>query len=381
MTSTKRKTILVFTDWYLPGYKAGGPIRSLANLVNAVEHNFYIVTGCRDHHSVERYDGVKFDCWVKSNDRIHVQYLSDNRISAKNFEAILDEIKPDVVYLNSLFSPSFTLLPMRVLRAKKNPPECIVAPRGMLKPGALSVKGFKKKVFLRVAKVLGWYSRVKWHATNEDEIREIKSVFGFNSRIHLSPNLSNPLPVVGHPISKNPGELKLVCVARISPEKGILEAIRFLVNAQLTGTISCRFIGTQQNAEYLRECQIAASAAPNIEFEFSGEMAPDQIQQILRNYHFFYLTTWGENFGHSIAEALHCGLPVIISDKTPWQDLEKFKAGWVLPMEASVFKNALNRALNMDSSEYNQWSDSSKLFVKSVTDNPERLKMAQELFS
>ena len=30
----KKKKILIFIDWFLPGYKAGGPIQSISNFVN-----------------------------------------------------------------------------------------------------------------------------------------------------------------------------------------------------------------------------------------------------------------------------------------------------------------------------------------------------------
>ena len=36
----------------------------------------------------------------------------------------------------------------------------------------------------------------------------------------------------------------------------------------------------------------------------------------------FLLPTGGENFGHAIFEALSCGVPVLISDQTPWRGLE-----------------------------------------------------------
>ena len=35
----------------------------------------------------------------------------------------------------------------------------------------------------------------------------------------------------------------------------------------------------------------------------------------------FLLPTGGENFGHAIFEALSCGVPALISDRTPWRDL------------------------------------------------------------
>ena len=42
----EKKKILVFIDWYLPGFRAGGPIRSCANLISHLsdEFDFNIVT-------------------------------------------------------------------------------------------------------------------------------------------------------------------------------------------------------------------------------------------------------------------------------------------------------------------------------------------------
>ena len=51
------------------------------------------------------------------------------------------------------------------------------------------------------------------------------------------------------------------------------------------------------------------------------------------------------NFGHVIAEALSVGCPVIISDQTPWNDVEKYNAGWALAIDKEqLFVNAI-RAL------------------------------------
>jgi glycosyltransferase involved in cell wall biosynthesis len=45
------------------------------------------------------------------------------------------------------------------------------------------------------------------------------------------------------------------------------------------------------------------------------------------------LPTLGENFGHSIIEALSAGLPVIISNRTPWKNLMVEGVGADLPLE------------------------------------------------
>jgi glycosyltransferase involved in cell wall biosynthesis len=42
----------------------------------------------------------------------------------------------------------------------------------------------------------------------------------------------------------------------------------------------------------------------------------------LSQHDLFFLPTLGENYGHVIVEALQAGLPILISDQTPWRDLK-----------------------------------------------------------
>jgi hypothetical protein len=46
-----KPTILILNEYYLPGYKAGGPIRSISNLVSWLgdDFNFKIITTDRDY--------------------------------------------------------------------------------------------------------------------------------------------------------------------------------------------------------------------------------------------------------------------------------------------------------------------------------------------
>ena len=66
MTS-KRPTIVLLVGAYLPGYKAGGPIRSIANLMEALgaEFHFRIVTLDRDLRQKSPYPGVVTNRWVR----------------------------------------------------------------------------------------------------------------------------------------------------------------------------------------------------------------------------------------------------------------------------------------------------------------------------
>lgn len=369
---------MVYTDWYLPGYRAGGPIRSLANLIEQMPHAFSVVTRITDHHSSKPYAGITPNVWTTIHDRVRVMYCSDDHLQSG---AYLKEINSDYdwIYLNSLFSPAFTIKPLRKARALKQHHKVIVAPRGMLKPGALSIKANKKKWFLRIAQWLRWYGGVRWHATNEDEVAEIKSHFGSRSEIILAPNLAQCYETPVKMIAKASGMMKLVCVARISPEKGILEAIQFLSAAQLHGSVSCDFIGTMQDEEYLERCRAAAENA-GVHIHFKGEMTHDEVAACLPDYHFFYLTTWGENFGHAIAEALQLGLPVIISNRTPWRNLAEAGVGYDLPLEEGAFAGALKELNNLENEEYQFMRDRAAKFGRAAAHDEKVVAQSKRLF-
>ena len=55
-----RTTVLMPVNHYLPGYKAGGPIRKLSSLVEGLgdEYTFKVVTKDRDFGDRTAYSGV-----------------------------------------------------------------------------------------------------------------------------------------------------------------------------------------------------------------------------------------------------------------------------------------------------------------------------------
>jgi glycosyltransferase involved in cell wall biosynthesis len=378
--SDNKKNILVFSDWFLPGYRAGGPIRSLANMVNAVSHQFYVVTSIKDHHSQVAYENVTPNVWTQLSANVQVMYLTDEQITAKMFEKILSELPCDKIYFNSLFSPRFTIAPLRIIAKYKWQNKVVLAPRGMLKPGALSVKGNKKKIFLFYAKWVGLYKNITWHATNEEEVNEIRNQFGQKCTIKLSPNLPTIINSAPTKLNKAKGELKLICIARISPEKGILEAIQFLKAAELKQNLVLDFYGVHQNKEYFEACLKEAQSVANASIQFKGEIMPAQIPEALAQYHFFYMTTWGENFGHAIAEALGHATPVLITNKTPWQQLQLQHAGWDLPMESALFAQKLTELYDMENDEYTKWCNGALELGNKTARNPALIDAVCNLF-
>lgn len=352
MESNKPK-VLLFTDWYLPGYKAGGPISSCAHLVETIGDSidFRIVCSDRDYLDSAPYRQIETGKWSETG-KAMVLYLSPENQNFGSILEIIKEFSDAKLYINGLFSKSFSIFPLRA--AYRLGREAMVAPRGMLAPGALSLKGGKKRIYLAFAKSLGWFSKVHFHATDAHEAEHIRGHFIRKNKIDVIPNL--PAVPSGNGVlpQKNAGELEIVCVARIAREKNIHFALECLGKIPPDIKISIRFIGSVYDPAYSARCTKLAEAMPaNIRVEFPGSIPPDEIQKEYQQAHLFFLPTLGENYGHAIIEALLSGTPVLISDQTPWRGLEESGLGADYSLKDSEkFTAFIEAVAKMDNSDY-----------------------------
>lgn len=371
---------MIFIDWYLPGYRAGGPIQSIANLVGRLPYHFWIITSRYDHRSAEPYPGIPTGEWVSRRPNEQVMYLERGALTSELLDRVLAERTFHLFYINSLFSREFALIPLRHLRKRRLTSKVILAPRGMLKSGALSVKARKKKVFLFLSQKLGWFRNITWHATNPTEADEIKKHFPYAQDIRIAPNLPRQPHARFERTKKQRGVLKLISVARVSKEKNIAGGIAYLNATQGAENIVWDIYGTMEDQHYLEHCQQMAKNG-RAEINFKGEIAPNEIPERLSQYDFFYLPTLGENFGHAIAEALLSGLPVIISNKTPWNHVEEHHAGWALPLETEAFTSTLSKCVEMDEASYLAVCKGAQALGRLIAEDPAGLEANVKLFS
>ncbi len=76
-------------------------------------------------------------------------------------------------------------------------------------------------------------------------------------------------------------------------------------------------------------------------------------------YHFMLFPTKGESFSHSIVDSWNSGCPVLISDQTPWLDLEYKSLGWNFDLRDPIsLIGSINQAVNLNQETYNNWSNS-----------------------
>lgn len=363
--------VLVFIDWYKPFFKAGGPVRSMVNLVEHLGERvqFHIVTGDRDYTATAAPPDLSTDQWTDQDKGEHVWYASPQGRTAASWRKILKAQRWDVVYINGLYSRWSTIMPLWLLRGTGQ--RRIVAVRGMLAAGPMRQGGVKKRLFLRVMKALGCFRDVEFQATNAEETADIRRWIGANAVVHQLPNLGRKVDMVPlRPLPKRPGTVHLVSVARIALEKNTLFAIEQLRG--LKGDVRFDLYGTIYDEAYWHRCKEAIAALPsNVQVKWHGEVASDQVPEILSRAHALFMPSVGENFGHTMLEALTAGRPLLISDRTPWKDLEAASAGWDIPLEEPQrFEEVLNALLAMDQENFEKLIAGSFALARRSLDDP-----------
>ena len=380
-----KKKILVAIDWYLPGYKAGGPIRSCANIISNLkdDFDFSVVTSDTDFSDNTPYSSVKSDRWNTLNDGTRVYYFSSAGFSYKAMEELILQEKPDIIYMNSFFSRQFTLAPLRVIRKKKLKCKAIIAPRGMLGAGALAIKPLKKLAFISFSKMMGTYDKVRWHASTTQEADEIKAIFGKRAEVVVALNLSSAQTNTVADKQKKSGELNLLFFSRISRKKNLHLVLQWLQQIPADNKINFSIYGTLEDDAYWKECEALISKLPDhIRANYLGVVSSDETPKVFARNHFSILPTMHENYGHAIIESLAAGVPVIISKNTPWHQLEQALAGFDIDLaDEAGFKEAIQKATAMDNFTYSQWQTASVQYAASVLNNSNTIIQNKKLFA
>jgi glycosyltransferase involved in cell wall biosynthesis len=329
------KTKILILGYYLPAYKVGGPLVSILNIVKNLStvYDFKILTPDRDFSETTPYPNIKTRKWINL-DGVLVNYIPISKLTPflliKEINKVIDN--STIVYVNSVFNFQFSIC---IVLAKKlrfaNIQNLVISPRGELFDEALGFKNRKKTLFLTFAKAINLYKNVIWHATTENEKKFIISKLNINpdkiriALIMASTSDNHKSILSDYQLPLHP--LRIVFLARISKDKNIAYALEILKKIDIE--IVFDIYGAIEDPQLWEECQPIISSLPsNIKVSYLGVIPREIVKPTLSTYNLFLLPTFAENFGHSIAESLSVGTPVLISDNTPWQDLEKDGLGW-----------------------------------------------------
>jgi glycosyltransferase involved in cell wall biosynthesis len=382
------KKIFITIPWFVPAFRAGGPVQSVANLVKEFQEGieYFVFTSDTDLNGAELGE-VEINQWVRFNGHTQVWYAGPEKISDTLVKQA-ESIKPDLIFIIGLFSWHFNIVPMLFCKG----PRKILSTRGMLHPGALSQKKWKKKIYLKLFSLLEYQYKVDFHATDEEEADYIRNNWpplvpagpghsggspaeGKESPLTLSKmgntfvagNFPNKIGLLPLP-PKVSGKLILISIGIISPMKNILLVLQAL--EKVSSEIQYDLYGPVKDEAYWDLCKQQIKLLPeNIQVAYHKEIDPVRVKEVLSQSHIFILPSKSENFGHAIYEALSAGRAVITSMNTPWNDLRVSKAGMNVSVDYTIeLTEAIEFFVGMDEEALSEWQQGAFEYVEKAVD-------------
>jgi len=377
--SPKTFRILAVVEWYPPAFKAGGPIRSVHNLVHLLKahtsHHLEVVCGHRDLGESEPLKGIPIDTPHDVNG-LTVTYRSEVSLAwwREKLRGTDDAPAPDILYLNSLFSVPFALRPLRA--ARELGIRVVLAPRGMLGAGSLAIKPLKKRAFLTVARLAGWFRDVRWHASTEVEAADVRKAF---PHVDVAVAQNVPLPIPGPLPGPEGEEVVWVALGRIHPIKNLHFALEALQDVDLNGReLVVELVGPAEDETYLE--RLLGMSKPGLTVVHRGPVPPHELGEVWGRAHALLMPTTHENFGHAVVEAWAHGRPALLSDQTPWRDLKRNDLGWELPLDRAVWAEGLSEALNWSPETWARMSEACRAKHRALMEDAGLLAANRALF-
>ncbi|MGG3571835.1 glycosyltransferase [Bacillus gobiensis] len=380
-----KQTVLTFNGVYKPGFKGGGPVKSISNIAESLNNkiNLFVIASDRDHGDESSYNGVRTDCW-NNIDYEKVYYHRNIDVSILKLKKIIDELEYETAYLNGIFS-NYTrkyliLKKIGIIKKKK----VVLCPRGDFNEGKsnLVIKKIKKEIYIYITKLIGLYNDIQWHATSLEEKDNIKMRFK-NASVKIAKNIPNkPMSLLDFKnIKKDPGKAHFIYISRINRKKNLKKSIELLTT--LKGDIKFDIYGPIFEKNYWEECLKLIEKLPNnIDVEYKGILNNQLVENRLKEAQFMYMLTYGENYGHIIYEALSVGCPPIISDNTPWKGLIKLGAGWDLELDndEKIIK-VLQKCIDLNQEDYNNIRIKSLQYAEDYYNSDDSTKKTLEILS
>lgn len=383
----QKKKILILMPHFLPGNKLGGPVASIANMIESLAdvYDFKILTTDRDLGDDTPYPNITTNCWIR-RDKYQIWYVPKNLFLPINLIRQINKAEIDILYLNSFFDFYFSIFiaivsKLGMLKIKN----IMIAPRGEFMENCLEISRWKKKIYMAFALFFKIYEKYIWHASTENEGIEIKNTTKATvSSIRVALNMTKIendydeiLLLENH--TKQDDYLKIIFLSRISKEKNLEFALDVL--HKVKSNIIYDIYGPIQNIELWEKCLEKIEKMPsNIKVNYCNVVNREDVKKIFAKYDLFFFPTVGENFGHVMVESLLVGTPILISDKTPWRNLKADGLGWDISLDKpKLFIEAIE-SMAKDVTVLKSRKNIAEIFRKRLTD-PNIYNASRELFN
>ena len=350
---------LVSSSFY-PAIFYGGPISATWDLSKKIgEKGIKIYVSTTNANGNERLKNVDTKRHSKLSENVWVRYYHEQLINLFSLSFLInissDIRKSNVVYIQYLFHYTvvFSLFFSWVFNKK-----VILCPRGSFSTFTLSNRNQLLKKLWILLFINPFKKGIIWQASSYLEKNDIKKYFP-NSIIEIVSDgidfdsFQKESQCSFKELLKEFTNKDFSFVSEVVFSMGRLHKIKgfdvlidaFSLYIKENPHAKLIIAGSDDGVEKELLNQISNRNLTNSVF-LIGLINHSQKRKLLTNSSVFALCSRFESFGIVIAEALSCGLPVVVSDKTAWKDIERNKCGILAANEKESFCKALNQIKN-----------------------------------
>lgn len=243
----------------------------------------------------------------------------------------------DIVHVHTLWSPLNVAVRYACWRHNK---PYVLMPHGMLDPYSLSVKALKKSLYMKLfeSRNMARAQRMIYTTSEEEKLAALAGLpLPRGAIVPLGAQASSTSIddlrlqfFKSYPQAE--GRRRLLFLGRLHHKKGLDRILNALQRVQQTipdVLLIAAGTGEAKYEEHLR--QLVSSLGVDDHVLFAGHLDGEMKWASFAAAELFLLPSRQENFALTVAEAMHMGVPVVITDKVnTWPHVEEAGAGLVL---------------------------------------------------
>lgn len=364
--------ICLVSHSFYPATFYGGPISATWDLSKKLaDKDIKVFVSTTNANGNKKLD-VLANKFIRKQKNLFVKYYNEqiiNRFSFRFFLGIWSDIKKsDVVYIQYLFHYTVLFaLTFSVILNKK----IIVCPRGSFSHFTLTNNLVTIK-YIWLSLFIGPFIReITWHASSYIEKQDVLRRFPaaevrvINDGVNYL-SFQNTSETTRDDILKQFTRNDFSQVSHLFFSMGRLHHIKgfnvlidaFSLFEKNNSNAKLLIAGADDGAQESLFLQIKYLNLLDSVF-LIGPINFEEKKLLLSNCDVFALASEFESFGIVVAEALACGAPVVVSNKTPWKDLEINNYGILADNDKNSFYDAFRKVVRV-----NHDKDRIKKYVK-----------------
>ena len=366
--------ILHVTPYYYPAIKYGGPVQSIHSLNKYLVKRGIEVDVYTTNAGIEEKSSISDNYW-NNLDNVKIKYFNFLGYDQYNLSPFLlvqllkNVIQYDLIHVSLVWN--FTVFSASIASILRKKPY-IISPRGTLNYEAINIKSRNKKFFYFKLIAQHYLKRASAiHFTTEDEKENVLNHLKLNNRNFIVPNGIDieeykQLPQAGSFKKKYPllmNSKYILFLGRIHYKKGLdLLAKAFGELSRIYPDLYMVVAGPDNSYQkelekMLRELHVFERVV------FTGLLSGVDILEAYTDAELFVLSSYSENFGMTVIEAMACGTPVVISNMVGiHREVKDNNAGIITENKVESLVDAMRSLLeNRELSK--KYSDNGKQFV------------------